>query len=80
MESLLYPMKLKPIFKDKIWGGNKIKTHLGFDYGNLPNCGELWSLSGVEGNETEIENGFLAEKRGCTHTIFTINMENCHNL
>ena len=28
MESLLYPMKLKPIFKDKIWGGNKIKTHL----------------------------------------------------
>ena len=61
MESLLYPMKLKPIFKDKLWGGNKIKTHLGFDYGNLPNCGELWSLSGVEGNETEIENGFLAE-------------------
>lgn len=61
MESLLYPMKLKPIFKDKIWGGNKIKTRLGFDYGTLPNCGELWSLSGVEGNETEIENGFLAE-------------------
>ena len=61
MESLLYPMKLKPIFKDKIWGGNKIKTHLGYDYGALANCGELWSLSGVEGNETEIENGFLAE-------------------
>ena len=61
MESLLYPMKLKPIFKDKIWGGEKIKTRLGFDYGTLPNCGELWSLSGVEGNETEIENGFLAE-------------------
>lgn len=61
MESLLYPMKLKPIFKDKIWGGNKIKIRLGFDYGALPNCGELWSLSGVEGNETEIENGFLAE-------------------
>ena len=61
METLLYPMKLKPIFKDKIWGGNKINTRLGFDYGDMPNCGELWSLSGVEGDETMIENGFLAE-------------------
>lgn len=56
----LYPMKFRPLYKDKIWGGNKIRTVLKQDYGNLPNCGEAWSLSGVDGNQTEIANGFLA--------------------
>ena len=56
---MLYPLKFKPIFKDKIWGGQKIKTVLGQDYAPLPNCGEVWVLSGVEGNETTIANGFL---------------------
>ena len=55
----LYPLKFKPIFKDKIWGGQKIKTELGFDYGDLPNCGEVWVLSGVKGNESVVSNGFL---------------------
>ena len=52
-------MKFKPVFKDKIWGGNKIKTILGMDYAPLPNCGEVWALSGVEGNTSEVTNGFL---------------------
>lgn len=56
----LYPLKFKPIFKDKIWGGKKIKTVLKKDFSPLPNCGEVWVLSGVEGNQTLIENGFLA--------------------
>ena len=56
----LYPLKFKPIFKDKIWGGDKIKTVLGKDFSPLPNCGEVWVLSGVEGNQTIVENGFLA--------------------
>ncbi len=55
----LYPFKFNPIFKDKIWGGHKIKTHLNMDFGKLPNCGEAWVLSGVEDNQTEIRNGFL---------------------
>jgi mannose-6-phosphate isomerase len=55
----LYPMKFTPVFKDKIWGGNKIKTKLGLDYGNLPNCGEAWMLSGVKNDETLVANGFL---------------------
>ena len=55
----LYPLKFKPIFKDKIWGGQKIRTELGMDFGNLPNCGEVWVISGVEGNESVVENGFL---------------------
>ena len=29
----LYPLKFKPIFKDKIWGGQKVNTELGMDYG-----------------------------------------------
>ena len=57
----LYPLKFKPIFKDKIWGGKKIKTELGLDYGDLPNCGEVWVLSGVKGNESIVSNGFLEE-------------------
>ncbi|NOY50410.1 MAG: mannose-6-phosphate isomerase [Chlorobi bacterium] len=56
----LYPMKFKPVFKDKIWGGQKIKTSLGIDFGDLPNCGEAWMMSGVEGNQTLVDNGFLA--------------------
>jgi len=57
--STLYPLKFNPIFKEKIWGGQKISTVLGQDFSPLPNCGEVWALSGVEGNETKITNGFL---------------------
>ena len=53
-------MKFMPLYKNKVWGGNKIGT-LGFDYSPLPNCGELWALSGVVGNESVVANGFLAE-------------------
>ncbi len=55
--SELYPLKFKPIFKEKIWGGQKIKTILGKDFGDLPNCGETWELSGVEGSISEVSNG-----------------------
>lgn len=56
----LYPLKFKPIFKDKIWGGDKMKSKLGMDFSPLPNCGEAWILSGVEGNQSIVTNGFLA--------------------
>lgn len=59
-ESALYPMKFLPLFKNKVWGGNKIKD-MGFNYDPLPNCGELWALSSAQGNESIITNGFLAE-------------------
>lgn len=55
----LYPLKFKPVFKDKIWGGDKIRTELGLDFSPLPNCGEAWVLSGVRGSETVVANGFL---------------------
>lgn len=56
----LYPLKFNPIFKDKLWGGQKINTVLGKDFGDLPNCGETWELSGVKGNISTISNGELA--------------------
>lgn len=56
----LYPLKFTPIYKEKIWGGNKIKSILGKDFGKLPNCGESWELSGVEGNVSVVSNGYLA--------------------
>ncbi|HLN53298.1 MAG TPA: type I phosphomannose isomerase catalytic subunit [Lentimicrobium sp.] len=59
MEHKLYPLKFKPVLKDKIWGGSKIKEVLGIDFKPLPNCGEAWMLSGVEDNPTLVSNGFL---------------------
>lgn len=58
----LYPLVFQTQYKDKIWGGNKIKTVLGKDYGNLPNCGETWEISGVKGNISVVKNGALAGK------------------
>lgn len=60
-EQGLYPLKFMPLFKDKIWGGNKIKDIVGVDYSPLNRCGELWVLSGLKDNESVVENGFLAE-------------------
>ena len=55
----LYPLKFKTIYKDKIWGGTRIKDILGKDFSPLRNCGESWELSGVEGDVSEVVNGFL---------------------
>ncbi len=56
----LYPLKFTPIYMDKIWGGNKIKTLLNKDFGNLPNCGESWEISACEGHISVVSNGDLA--------------------
>jgi len=55
----LYPLKFKSIYKDKIWGGQKIKTYLGKDFGNLPNCGETWEISGVKTDVSVVDGGAL---------------------
>jgi len=56
---MLYPLKFKPVFKDKIWGGQKIRTSLGLDFSPLQNCGEAWALSGVSDCQTIVSNGYL---------------------
>ena len=57
----LYPLFFNPIYKEKIWGGQRIKSVLGKDYSPLLNCGEAWLISGVEGENTVVRNGFLAD-------------------
>ena len=58
--SALYPFKFKTIYKDKIWGGQKIRTYLHKDFGSLPNCGETWEISGVKSDVSVVANGDLA--------------------
>jgi mannose-6-phosphate isomerase len=55
----LYPLKFKPIYKEKLWGGQKIKTVLGQDFGSAKNCGESWVVSDVPGDVSVVENGAL---------------------
>tara|TARA_R110001592_G_scaffold23628_5_gene92427 strand:+ start:6222 stop:7211 length:990 start_codon:yes stop_codon:yes gene_type:complete len=55
----LYPLKFDTIFKEKIWGGTKIKDVLGKDFSPLKNCGETWEISGVEGNLSKVSEGPL---------------------
>lgn len=55
----LYPLKFSPIYKDKIWGGNKLRKLLNKDFGDLDNCGESWELSGVGGDISIVAEGPL---------------------
>lgn len=57
----LYPLKFNSIFKDKIWGGQKINSIMEMEFEGLPNCGEAWILSGVEEEQSVVNNGFLAK-------------------
>ncbi|HSI90335.1 MAG TPA: type I phosphomannose isomerase catalytic subunit [Adhaeribacter sp.] len=58
----LYPLKFKTIFKEKIWGGEKIRTILHKDFSPLKNCGETWEISGVKDNVSVVAEGPLAGK------------------
>lgn len=56
---MLYPLKFKPILKDKIWGGTKLQKL--FDkQAASDKLGESWELSGYENDESVVTNGFLA--------------------
>ena len=57
---MLYPLKFKPIYKHRIWGGTRLKELFNKDFSPLPNCGESWELSGVNENLSFVDNGFLA--------------------
>ena len=56
---MLYPLKFTPILKDKIWGGTKLKS-LFNKPAETDKLGESWELSGYEGDESVVTNGFLA--------------------
>jgi mannose-6-phosphate isomerase len=58
MSQSLYPIKFVPILKDKIWGGQKLKTIFNKN-SDLPNIGESWEISDVEGDTSVVSNGSL---------------------
>ena len=61
MINTLYPIKFKPILKEKIWGGKKLNTFLNKE-SNSPNVGESWEISDVEGDISIVINGDLKGK------------------
>lgn len=62
MNTPLYPFVFKPIFKEKIWGGNKIMSMLHKGDATMHNIGESWEVSSVENDVSIVENGLLANK------------------
>ncbi len=57
----LYPLKFKPILKERLWGGTKLKDVLGKPISS-DITGESWELSGVDGDISEVANGPLEGK------------------
>lgn len=58
----MYPIKLKPILKQHIWGGDAlldIKKGQRLRVDKSKTYGESWDVSGIEGNISVISNGFL---------------------
>ena len=52
----MYPLKFEPILKQTLWGGDKIIPFKHLDE-SLPNVGESWEVSAVEGSESVVANG-----------------------
>ena len=53
---MLYPIKFYPIFKEKIWGGNKLQSILKKETGS-DKTGESWEISCVPNNLSVVSNG-----------------------
>ncbi|MEP3837835.1 MAG: type I phosphomannose isomerase catalytic subunit [Algibacter sp.] len=54
----LYPIKFEPLYKYRLWGGSKLKTHLNKEYSE-ESIGESWEISDVKGDETKVLKGAL---------------------
>ncbi len=59
--SLVYPMKMKPRFKDYLWGGDKLVTLFGKSTDIRP-VAESWEVSAFPSCSSTIENGKLQGK------------------
>ena len=54
---MLYPLKFKPRFKERIWGGNMLAERMGKKTPEGKKIGESWELSGVQGDISVVANG-----------------------
>ncbi len=58
MEHTLYPIRFRPIYKELIWGGEKLREEYGKS--DAPKMtGESWEISMVKENISVVANGFL---------------------
>lgn len=57
---MLYPLKFKPIYKEKIWGGDKLKFKF-YEPTEDRKIGETWEISDIEDDISEVSEGKLAE-------------------
>lgn len=53
----MQPIKFEPIFKETIWGGNKIPRIKHIDGLEDKRIGESWEISDVEGSESVVADG-----------------------
>ncbi len=51
-----YPIKLQPVFKEIVWGGNRLKNDYGFK-SDLNNIAEAWMLCAREDGDNIVVNG-----------------------
>ena len=58
----LYPLKFEPIYKQRIWGGQKLRYIFGKDLPEGQKIGESWELADLPNDKTVIANGELAGK------------------
>jgi mannose-6-phosphate isomerase len=58
----IYPLKFRPIFKERIWGGQKLRDVFGKDLPENATIGESWELADLPEDKSEIVNGPLAGK------------------
>ncbi len=54
---MLYPLKLNPLFKQRLWGGNRLARVLGLTVPPGPPTGELWAVSDHPAGQSLIANG-----------------------
>lgn len=53
----MQPLKFKPIFMERIWGGDTLKTKYGFDIPEGKKIGELWCISDNRTAVSEVDGG-----------------------
>ncbi len=55
-----YPLILEPIYKERIWGGQKLKSFFGKDLPHGKKIGESWELADLPNDKSTVANGEFA--------------------
>lgn len=59
---MMYPLKFKKVFIEKVWGGRNFETKLNMDLPADKKIGESWEISSHHNGMSIVENGFLKGK------------------